>query len=185
MISQGAIDCWDCSIRGLDAASALDYAKSLRIVTDSLHKTTSMENRFFGLFPIVATFYQASDAIFNLFDRVLVLEKGRCIYFGPTKGAKEYFLGLGFLSEERKSIPDFLTGVCNPLERKVASEMEGKVPETSFAFEEVWRKSEAFQTSQKELETYSKDLQDIVNMEPIFLTKFRTIPKNSQKWFVL
>lgn len=40
MISQGAIDCWDCSTKGLDAASALEYAKGLRLLTDVLHKTT-------------------------------------------------------------------------------------------------------------------------------------------------
>lgn len=45
-------------------ASALDYARSMRILTDTLHKTT------------IASFYQASEAIYSLFDRVMVLDKG-------------------------------------------------------------------------------------------------------------
>lgn len=69
MVSQGAINCWDCSTRGLDAASALDYAKSLRIMTNVLRKTT------------IASFYQASESIYELFDRVLVLDKGRCVSY--------------------------------------------------------------------------------------------------------
>ena len=51
MVSRGAIDCWDCSTRGLDAISALDYAKSLRVITNSLKKAT------------LASFYQASEAV--------------------------------------------------------------------------------------------------------------------------
>eukprot|EP01132_Coremiostelium_polycephalum_P010385 gene10385-12755_t len=65
MVSASSITCWDCSTRGLDAASALDYAKSLRIMSDTLDKTT------------IASFYQASDSIYNLFDKVLILEKGQ------------------------------------------------------------------------------------------------------------
>jgi ABC-type multidrug transport system ATPase subunit len=57
----------------------------------------------------LCSFYQASESIYDLFDRVAVLEKGRVIYFGPTKEAKKYFLSLGFKCEPRKSTPDFLS----------------------------------------------------------------------------
>ncbi len=40
MTARAAINCWDCTTRGLDAASALDYTKSLRIMSNTLHKTT-------------------------------------------------------------------------------------------------------------------------------------------------
>lgn len=53
MVSRSAINCWDCSTRGLDAASALDYATSLRIITETLHKTT------------VASFYQVDSFWFS------------------------------------------------------------------------------------------------------------------------
>lgn len=130
---------------------------------------------FLGLFLyfLVATFYQASEAIYELFDKVLVLEKGRCIYFGPAKDAKNYFLNMGFICEDRKSTPDFLTGICNPLERKVKKEMEGKVPETSFAFEEAWKKSEACGIAEKQLEKYSQELQESVTFFLEFSKKFQ------------
>ncbi|RKO84278.1 P-loop containing nucleoside triphosphate hydrolase protein, partial [Blyttiomyces helicus] len=56
MTARSAIYCWDCTTRGLDSASALDYAKSLRILSDTLSKTS------------IATFYQASEDIFHQFD---------------------------------------------------------------------------------------------------------------------
>ncbi|EGC34351.1 hypothetical protein DICPUDRAFT_153464 [Dictyostelium purpureum] len=147
MVAASSINCYDCSTRGLDAASAFDYAKSIRIMSDSLHKTT------------LASFYQASDSIYNLFDKVLILEKGRCIYFGPTNKAKQYFLDLGFYCEPRKSTPDFLTGVTNPQERKVRPGYESQVPETSADFESAWKGSELHQQQMKELEEYEKKIE--------------------------
>lgn len=52
MCARSAINCWDCTTRGLDAASALDYTKSLRIMSNTLHKTT------------VATFYQVKQSFY-------------------------------------------------------------------------------------------------------------------------
>ncbi|KAM9955245.1 hypothetical protein ACTFIW_000745 [Dictyostelium discoideum] len=142
MVSASSINCYDCSTRGLDAASALDYAKSIRIMSDTLHKTT------------IASFYQASDSIYNLFDRVLILEKGRCVYFGPVGLAKQYFIDMGFECEPRKSTPDFLTGVTNPQERKVRSGFT--VPESSAEFEEAWKQSEIYAQSCQEQREYEK-----------------------------
>jgi ABC-type multidrug transport system ATPase subunit len=147
MVSRGSIDCWDCSTRGLDAASALDYAKSLRIITKTLHKTT------------IATFYQASEAIYQQFDRVLVLDKGRCIYFGPAKEAKEYFMQLGYECEPRKSTPDFLTGITNPQERKIRAGAEN-VPTSSTELEQVFKKSENYTRAMQDLRDYERQIEE-------------------------
>ncbi|KYQ91763.1 ABC transporter G family protein [Tieghemostelium lacteum] len=147
MVSAASIFMWDSSTRGLDSASAYDYAKSLRIMSDALHKTT------------IASFYQASDSIYNLFDKVMVLDKGRCIYFGPTELAKQYFINMGFKCEDRKSIPDFLTGVTNPQERIVADGADGRVPETSADFEEAWKQSKLYHQALKEQEQYEAQVE--------------------------
>ncbi|KAI8332051.1 hypothetical protein BC941DRAFT_455809 [Chlamydoabsidia padenii] len=89
MTTYSSINCWDCYTRGLDAASALDYVRSLRIMTDVFHKTT------------VATLYQASNSIFNEFDKVLLLDEGQCIYFGPVGEARQYFEDLAFYCPPR------------------------------------------------------------------------------------
>ncbi|PRP87448.1 hypothetical protein PROFUN_00659 [Planoprotostelium fungivorum] len=140
MVSTSPINCWDCSTRGLDSAYALSYAKSLRIMSDVLHKTT------------IATFYQASESIYQLFDRVLVLEKGRCIYFGPTSEAKQYFIDLGFECEPRKSTPDFVTGVTNPQERKIKKGYEDTAPLDFVSLEDRWMASEAKKRADQALE---------------------------------
>lgn len=51
MASRGSIFCWDNSTRGLDTSTALEYAKAIRAMTDTL-----------GLSSIV-TLYQAGNGI--------------------------------------------------------------------------------------------------------------------------
>ncbi|KAG0170921.1 hypothetical protein DFQ28_001400 [Apophysomyces sp. BC1034] len=147
MTTQSSINCWDCSTRGLDAASALDYVRSLRIMTDIFNKTT------------VATLYQASNSIFNLFDKILLLDDGHCIYFGPTDRAKSYFEDLGFYCPPRKSIPDFLTGLCNPLEREIKPGFESSVPQHADEFEQRYFASRVHQDMMAELSAYEQQLE--------------------------
>lgn len=155
MVSRGAINCWDCSTRGLDAASALDYAKSLKIITSTLFKTT------------LASFYQASQSIYDQFDRVLVLDKGRCIFFGRTSEAKDYFIDLGFVCEERKSTPDFLTGITNPQERKIREgQDESSVPTSSVELEAAFKKSRHYEDAMRELKDYEDQLKE--NVSPFY-----------------
>ncbi|KAI8968506.1 ABC-2 type transporter-domain-containing protein [Mycotypha africana] len=146
MTTRSSINCWDCSTRGLDASSALDYVRSLRIMTDILHKTT------------ISTLYQASDSIFHLFDKVMVLDEGRCIYFGPTATAKQFFVDMGFHCPDRKSTPDFLTGLCNQNEREVRDGFDGKVPINSVQFENVYKNSELYQQMMEEQRAYEEEI---------------------------
>lgn len=146
MTTQSSINCWDCSTRGLDAASALDYVRSLRIMTNIFKRTT------------VATLYQASNSIFALFDKILLLDEGYCIYFGPTEQAKAYFEELGFYCPPRKSIPDFLTGLCNPLEREIKPGYENLVPLHAQEFQERYLQSKIHQEMMAELQAYEEQI---------------------------
>ncbi|KAJ2173078.1 ATP-binding cassette transporter snq2, partial [Coemansia sp. RSA 560] len=94
-----AIEVWDGSTRGLDSSSALDYVRSLRINADTLQKA------------IVASIYQASESIYNLFDKVMVIDEGRQLYFGPASDAVAYFEALGIRKPSRQTSSDFLTGL--------------------------------------------------------------------------
>lgn len=146
MTTHSSINCWDGSTRGLDASSALDYVRSLRIMTDIMHKTT------------VATLYQASDSIFSLFDKVMVLDEGRCIYFGPIASAKAYFVEMGFYCPERKSTPDFLTGLCNLNEREVRPGFEDRVPLNAAQFEKVYKESSLYAQMMRERDAYEAEI---------------------------
>ncbi|KAI8142003.1 ABC-2 type transporter-domain-containing protein [Fennellomyces sp. T-0311] len=144
MTTQSSINCWDCSTRGLDAASALDYVRSLRIMTDVFKKTT------------VATLYQASNNIFSLFDKVLLLDDGYCIFFGSVTDAKPYFEQLGFYCPPRKSIPDFLTGLCNPLEREIKPGFENSAPQHASEFQARYYESDIYRRMMSEMQEYEQ-----------------------------
>lgn len=93
---------------------------------------------------------------------MLVLDRGRPIYFGPTKEAKQYFVDLGFECEPRKTTPDFLTGISNPQERRVRKGFEDKVPGNSLELEEAFLNSEQHTRSLKELAEYEQTIREEV-----------------------
>lgn len=111
-------------------------------MTDVFNKTT------------IATLYQASNSIYNVFDKVLLLDEGYCIYFGPVDQARAYFEDIGFYCPPRKSTPDFLTGLCNPLEREVRPGYEDSVPQHASQFQDRYYESSMYKRMMAELEEY-------------------------------
>lgn len=108
MVTSACICAWDNTTRGLDASTASDYAKSLRIMTN-IYKTTTF-----------VSLYQASENIYNQFDKVMVIDEGRQVFFGSATEARAYFEGLGFKGKPRQTTPDYLTGCTDPFEREYA-----------------------------------------------------------------
>lgn len=133
------IACWDNSTRGLDAATALEFTRSLRISSNVA-----------GMCHAVAI-YQASQAIFDLFDKVIVLYEGREIFFGPVGVAKQYFESMGWDCPSRQTTGDFLTSVTNPQERKARQGFEQRVPRTPDEFESYWKKSSEYPTLMRDI----------------------------------
>lgn len=142
--TRSSIDIWDGSTRGLDAASALDYVKSLRIVCDIMGKAT------------IASIYQASEDIYKQFDRVLVIDKGRCLYHGPIADAVPYFYALGYAKPPRETTPDFLTSLSDPHSRHVRPGYENRVPKTAEEFEARWMASQSCATIQRNMDSYEQ-----------------------------
>lgn len=137
---------WDGSTKGLDSSSALDFVRALRILTDS----TQTGN--------VLSLYQASQDIYDLFDKVILIADGRCIYFGPAKEAKSYFESIGFFCPKRKVMPDFLTGITEPKERDVQRGWEGKVPNSAEEFEKIYQSSGVYTNMERERESLSNEI---------------------------
>lgn len=102
--TNAVVSSWDNSTRGLDASTALDYAKSLRILTDVYQMVNFV------------SLYQAGEGIYEQFDKVLVIDEGRQIFFGPVSEARQYFLSLGFRDLPRQTTADYLTGCTDPNE---------------------------------------------------------------------
>ncbi|USW53289.1 Putative AAA+ ATPase domain, CDR ABC transporter, ABC-2 type transporter [Septoria linicola] len=121
MATRGSVFCWDNSTRGLDASTALQYIKAVRTMTD-----------IFGLASVV-TLYQAGNAIYDQFDKGLVLEKGQQLYYGPASAAKGFMEDLGFACADGANVADFLTGVTVPTERRIRPGYEAKFPRNGSA----------------------------------------------------
>lgn len=136
---------WDNSTRGLDAATALEFVKSLR-----------MTSNLIGSVHAVAI-YQASQAIYDEFDKVIVLYEGRQIYFGPCSEAKQYFVDMGFECPPRQTTGDFLTSVTNPAERKAREGFADRAPRTPDDFEIYWKKSETYKRLKVEIEDHEEE----------------------------
>jgi len=49
-----------------------------------------------------------------LTPQLCVLDAGRCLYFGPTDRALDYFTGLGFTKPTTRSVPELITTVSDP-----------------------------------------------------------------------
>jgi ABC-type multidrug transport system permease subunit len=139
-LAGSAIAAWDNSTRGLDAASALEFTKALRL-----------SSKVGGTCHAVAI-YQASQAIYDLFDKAIVLYEGRQIYYGSTDQAREYFQTMGYHCPSRQTTGDFLTSVTNAAERKPKEGFETKVPRTPDEFAEYWQKSDQHAALQKEIQ---------------------------------
>lgn len=90
---------------------------------------------------IVATLYQAGNALFDHFDKVLVLCDGRPIYYGPRGYAKQYFEDMGFVCPRGANVADFLTSVSVSTERTIRPGFEAQVPHTAQEFEQRFKDS--------------------------------------------
>ncbi|OQV10163.1 hypothetical protein CLAIMM_14198 [Cladophialophora immunda] len=130
MATRGSVFCWDNSTRGLDASTALEWAKAMRAMTDILGLST------------VVTLYQAGNGIFNLFDKVLVLDEGKQIFYGPRETARPFMESLGFVCDDSANIGDFLTGVTVPTERVVKPGYEQQFPRTGATIREIYDQSD-------------------------------------------
>ncbi|KAF2851942.1 ABC transporter [Plenodomus tracheiphilus IPT5] len=143
MITGASLMSWDNSTRGLDASTAVDYARSLRVLTN-IYKTTTF-----------VSLYQASENIYKCFDKVLVIDSGRQVYYGPADEARQYFEGLGFLEKPRQTTPDYLTGCTDPFEREFKPGMTEKdVPSTPEALAEAFNNSSTAARLNDEMLTY-------------------------------
>lgn len=139
--------CWDNATRGLDSASALEFVKALRLSSQIFESTH------------LVALYQASQNVYDLFHKVIVLYEGREIFFGSTQRAKQYFEEMGWHCPPRQTTADFLTSLTNPSERQTKPGFENSVPRTAEEFERYWRESADFKQLQNEIYQLEHDLQ--------------------------
>lgn len=173
LASRATVNAWDNSTRGLDSSTAVDYIRSLRILTTLTHATT------------VVTLYQAGEQIYREFDKVCVIDQGHQIFYGRAADARAYFEALGYEAAPRSTTADFLTMVTDSNERRVRRGMEDKVPRSTAQLEAAFRASPHWATVQAELAAYDRQIdetarEDAANFSQAVLeTKSRRTRKGS------
>jgi ATP-binding cassette subfamily G (WHITE) protein 2 (SNQ2) len=149
LATKSTVVAWDNSTRGLDASTALDYANSLRVMTDVSNRTT------------LVTLYQAGEGIYELVDKVLVLDEGRMVYQGAAKDAKAYFESLGYLCLPRQTTADFLTACTDATSRRFNPDVEAaSIPKGAEQLEQAFRESESYRMVVRDVEDYEAMLKE-------------------------
>jgi ATP-binding cassette subfamily G (WHITE) protein 2 (PDR) len=128
LLGRAPFQCWDNSTRGLDSATALRFVQVLRAYTVSSEAAAAV------------SLYQASQAIYDTFDKVVVLYHGRQIYFGLITSATAYFEKLGFVCPDHVTTADFLSALTHPPEATsfVRESYESRIPRCADDFARLW-----------------------------------------------
>ena len=145
LVGASRLQCWDNSTRGLDSANSLRFIETLR--------SSAKEAQIVA----IATLYQASEDIYNCFDKVILLYEGREIFFGPANAAKLYFTNLGFECPSRSTTADFLCSVTNSVERVIRKGCDETVPRNASQFAEIWEHSRERYKLIADIQIYQRD----------------------------
>ncbi|KAI6354773.1 hypothetical protein MCOR25_008459 [Pyricularia grisea] len=150
MIARASVQGWDNSSKGLDASTAVEYLRSIRAMTNMANTSTAV------------SLYQAGESLYELADKVLFIDAGKCLYFGPSEQAKQYFIDLGFSCPERWTTADFLTSVTDPHERHIRQGWEDRFPRTPEQFSEAYRRSNIYRANLEDMSRLEAEQQQQV-----------------------
>ena len=159
MITRASVQGWDNSSKGLDASTALEYVQSIRTMTNMAHTSCAV------------SLYQAGENLYSLVDKVLLIDAGQCVFFGPAEDAKEYFLNLGYDCPDRWTTADFLTSVTDEHERSIRKGWENRVPRTAEEFADAYRKSDIYQKNLQDMADFESHVQEQVEARQANRTK--------------
>ena len=175
MITKASTQCWDNSTRGLDASTALEYVQSLRSLTNMAQISTCV------------ALYQAGESLYDLFDKVILIDDGKCLYYGPTEEAAAYFENLGFRRPKRWTTADFLTSVTDPHERQVREGYEHRIPRSADQFQAAYKQNSIFEANVRDIESFEQETEQQRQQRLSATTKATkeknyTLPYHKQVW---
>ena len=102
--------------------------------------------------------YQAREGIYDLFDKVIVLDHRQQAYFGPPLEARAYFEGLRFKALPHQSTADYLVGCIDPHKPQFAPARSSlNVPSTPKTLEVAFQASSYYKTLTNNLAAYKKE----------------------------
>lgn len=159
MITKASTQMWDNSTKGLDASTALEYVNSIRSLTNMAQISTAV------------ALYQAGESLYEAFDKVILIEQGKCCYYGSSDDAAAYFEGLGFQRPDRWTTADFLTSVTDEHERRIKPGWEDRIPRSAEEFEQAFRKSEIAEKNLLDVKEFESQIQQQIQERETNMTK--------------
>eukprot|EP01001_Neometanema_parovale_P004306 NODE_15_length_4507_cov_49.404653_g13_i0.p1 GENE.NODE_15_length_4507_cov_49.404653_g13_i0~~NODE_15_length_4507_cov_49.404653_g13_i0.p1 ORF type:complete len:1404 (+),score=270.35 NODE_15_length_4507_cov_49.404653_g13_i0:55-4266(+) len=116
---------------GLDSAATYDICKSMILHSHVFRSLT------------VISLLQPPPEVFDLFDNILVIDKGHIIYHGPREKVMPFFESIGYERPPTKDIADFLQEVSTELGAGFVAR-GAKPPRTPEEISRAFRESEYF-----------------------------------------
>ncbi|TFK38290.1 pleiotropic drug resistance ABC transporter, partial [Crucibulum laeve] len=141
LATRACIGAWDNSTRGLDASTALEFVRALRIATDTFKHAT------------IVSIYQAGESLYEHFDKVCLIHEGRMAYFGSADLARQYFIDMGYEPANRQTTADFLVAVTDPNGRIPRAGVTTQ-PRSAVELAEYFNKSQMGQANRDEVDAY-------------------------------
>ncbi|KAF2135661.1 uncharacterized protein K452DRAFT_322935 [Aplosporella prunicola CBS 121167] len=177
--------CFDNPTNGLDSSTALEFMQLMREFTNQHGCATAM------------SVYQGSNSMVPLFDKVLVINAGRQIFYGKASEAKDYFESLGFVCPERTTITDFLNSMtAEPELRHIREGWQIRAPSTPTQFEEAFRQSKHYKTMLQDIAAERSKTWPVGPKRPVYslplywqvvecsLRQFRVLITDTNTWMI-
>lgn len=101
LVSSPSVLFLDEPTSGLDAAAAASIMAFLKSLASAAN------------IAIVCTIHQPSSAVFNGFDRIMLLSKGKVAYLGPAAQTERYFANIGYPVCENCAIAEHMLNIVN------------------------------------------------------------------------
>jgi ATP-binding cassette, subfamily G (WHITE), member 2, PDR len=135
---------------GLDATTSLAVLARVNLAAKVLN------------IPVICSLQQPSFELFNQFDKLLLMEKGRVAYFGPIEGALPFFETLHFRCPPHENPADFLPTVLHDpsLYFEAGADSPNAPPRTVRQIVQAYRRSEYFSNVEHEINQLVSDLYD-------------------------
>ena len=166
-------NCPYSSTRGLDASTALEFVRALRLATD------------IGRVSTIVSIYQAGEQLYQLFDKVCVIYEGKMAYFGPADRARQYFIDMGYEPANRQTTADFLVAVTDPNGRIPRADYRGPPPpRTADEFAAYFKSSELGRLNRDDMQRYREQVSGMQEKKQMYRLSHRaehakTVPKKS------
>ncbi|KAI0728228.1 pleiotropic drug resistance ABC transporter [Fomitopsis betulina] len=151
LAARSLLTSWDNSTRGLDASTALEFVRALRLATDIARVST------------IVSIYQAGEQLYELFDKVCVIYEGKMAYFGPASSARQHFIDMGYEPANRQTTADFLVAVTDPNGRILRADYHGPPPpRTADGFAAYFKNCELGRRNREDMQQYREQASGIV-----------------------